>query len=238
MFLGLLYYSLEVLEIQNLALLLTVLVSFIILSGVFVSKLAVDPLSEYVKNLQNLSKETLHELNLPISTITTNLQMLEKNMSDEKSLKRVARIETACSMLKQRYSELDYLIKMQSMQETQEEFSLDLLVEERVHFLQRIYPSMRFKMQLNASQIYSDKIGLCKVIDNIIDNGVKYSKNSDLIEIFLDNKTLKIKDYGIGMDEVELVKIFDNYYDWIEETMTPEKEPYLQVIAVLCGDEA
>jgi hypothetical protein len=38
--------------------------------------------------------------------------------------------------------------------------------------------------------------------------------------------------------ERHIKKIFDNYYDWIEETMTPEKEPYIQVIAVLCGDEA
>ena len=38
--------------------------------------------------------------------------------------------------------------------------------------------------------------------------------------------------------ERHIDKIFDNYYDWIEETMTPEKEPYIQVIAVLCGDEA
>ena len=37
--------------------------------------------------------------------------------------------------------------------------------------------------------------------------------------------------------ERRINKIFDDYYDWIEETMTPEKEPYIQVIAVLCGDE-
>ena len=115
---------------------------FVILSGFFISKLAVDPLAEYVKNLQDLSKETLHELNLPISTIITNTQMLEKNLADEKSKKRLLRIQNACEMLKQRYNELEYMIKMQSKQNLQEEFFLDDLVQTRVTFLEKIYPHM------------------------------------------------------------------------------------------------
>ncbi len=87
---------------------------FSALGGVMISKLAIDPLQEHVTNLQNLSKETLHELNLPISTIFTNSNMLKKNMQSEKDLKRLTRIDTACSMLQERYNELDYMIKKQN----------------------------------------------------------------------------------------------------------------------------
>jgi len=31
-------------------------------------------------------------------------------------------------------------------------------------------------------------------------------------------------------------KIFDTYWQWLEETMILEKEPYLHVVAGLCGD--
>jgi len=185
---------------------------FVILSGVFISKLAVDPLAEYVQDLQNLSKETLHELNLPISTITTTTQLLSKNCDDEKILKRIGRIDSACIMLKERYNELDYLIKMQTDQNIQEDFFVDKLVQERVAFVQKIYPQMHFNLSLDEMQIFSDKKGLSKVIDNIIDNGVKYSDTSKEIDIEVKNNSIKIKDYGLGMDEVELVRIFDNYY--------------------------
>jgi len=211
-FLLLLYYSLEVLAITNLFLLCVVLISLVILSAVFISKLAVDPLGEYVKNLQALSKETLHELNLPISTITTNTQMLQKNLQDTKNIKRTERIESACEMLQQRYNELDYLIRMQSKQEIKEHFLLDELVENRVAFIQKIYPQINFHMTLSKCELYIDKIGLSKVIDNLIDNGVKYSLNSKNIDITIENKMLMIRDYGIGMDEVQLLAIFDNYY--------------------------
>ena len=211
-FLLLLYYALTFLHIQNIFLLGVILLSLVILSAVFISKLAVDPLMLYVRNLQNLSKETLHELNLPISTIETNTQLLKKNLSEGKEKKRLERIESASLMLKQRYSELDYLIKMQTRQEIKEQVRIDILVQQRVDFLEKIYPNMEFRLQLTQYELFVDKIGLTKVIDNLIDNGVKYSADSKVIEIELKNSLLCIRDYGIGMNEVELLAIFDKYY--------------------------
>jgi signal transduction histidine kinase len=177
-----------------------------------ISKLSVDPLQEHVKNLQDLSKETLHELNLPLSTIITNTHMLKKNINDEKNLKRMARIESACNMLQERYNELDYMIKTQTLQEIKENFELSELIEQRIEFLGAIYPHVAFNLKLEATQILGDRVGLTKVIDNLIDNGVKYSPISNKIDIKLSEYTLVIQDYGCGMDEVELLQIFDNYY--------------------------
>ncbi len=211
-FLGILHYFLNVIEIHNTFLLALVILCFVILAGVMISKLAVDPLEEHVNNLQNLSKETLHELNLPISTIMTNSHMLKKNMDNEKDLKRMSRIENACKMLQQRYNELDYMIKTQSLQELKESFDLKELVEQRVDFLKSVYPHMEFELDLESTFVTNDKIGLSKVIDNIIDNGVKYSHKINTLTIKLHNLTLHIQDYGCGMDEVELIHIFDTYY--------------------------
>jgi len=211
-FLWIFYYLLDILKVENIYLLGLIVVCVVIVSGIFISKLAVDPLANYVKHLQALSKETLHELNLPISTIMTNTQMLSKNIEDEKILKRISRINNACAMLQERYNELDYLIKMQSEQDVKERFSLDELVLSRVDFLQKLYPHMEFETKLSSMEIYGDKKGLAKVIDNLIDNGVKYSGSSKKIDITLQNSELSIQDYGIGMDEVELLHIFDKYY--------------------------
>jgi len=211
-FLGFAYYFFSVLHVENIFFLAIVFFCFVLLSGVFISKLAIDPLVEYVTNLQNLSKETLHELNLPVSTIQVNTQMLCKSLDNEKSLKRLKRINNACSMLQERYNELDYLIKMQSREDVNERFFLDALVRERVEFLEKIYPYITFELLLEPLEVFSDKKGLAKVIDNIVDNGVKYSDNSKVIEISMSQHSLFIQDFGIGMDEVELLKIFDNYY--------------------------
>ncbi len=211
-FLGILHYFLVVVEIQNIFLLAIIMLCFSALAGVMISKLAIDPLFEHVTSLQNLSKETLHELNLPISTIITNSNLLKKNIENEKDLKRLNRIESACGMLQERYNELDYMIKKQTLHEVKENFFLDELVYKRVEFFKHIYPHIKFNLELESTQITNDKTGLSKVIDNLIDNGVKYSPNSNKCDIKLKNYTLHIQDYGCGMDEVELIKIFDNYY--------------------------
>lgn len=206
------HYFLTLFEGKNSYLLAVVLLCFVVLSGVFISKLAIDPLVEYVKNLQNLSKETLHELNLPITTIKTNLQLLRKGMIEEKSLLRLDRIEAACEMLTQRYNELEHLIKTQSRQEIKELFCVAQLVRERTLFLQRVYPSLIFELRLEPLEIVGDRVGLTKVIDNLIDNAIKYSKEIKKVSITLEKRVLFVRDYGIGMDEVSILKIFDQFY--------------------------
>lgn len=197
---------------ENIFLLFSILFLLTIFTGIIIAKLSIDPLFKHVQNLQNLSSETLHELNLPISTIKTNISMLKKALLSEKDLKRASRIESACDMLQARYNELDYMIKLQSANIKHEVISLDELLVNRVDFLKQIYPHVEFDLSLEPMQITNDIIGLSKIIDNLLDNAVKYSLNIHKVDIKLHQQTLYIKDYGCGMDEVELLKIFDKYY--------------------------
>ena len=216
-FLGILYYFLIISPSQDFAFLLVSLFFLLIFSGIIITKLSVNPLALHVENLQNLSKETLHELNLPITTIVTNIHLLKKSLENEKDLKRLSRIESACGMLEERYNELDYMIKLQSSNIIKETFSLNELIEQRILFLRGIYPDVEFNLELKSTQITNDKVGLSKIIDNLIDNGVKYSQNIHKISVKLDNYTLNITDYGQGMDEVEIMQVFNNYYQSNEE---------------------
>jgi signal transduction histidine kinase len=207
-----LYYFVIVLGLNNFALILGISFIVSILMGLLMATLAIEPLKEHFSNLERFTKETLHELNLPINTITANTNMLKKTASDEKSIKRINRIDMAAKMLQERYEELDYLIKKQMLQETIESFELSQIISQRVDFLSSLYSQFTFEQNLKTTEIIADKIGLLKVIDNLIENAVKYSSDSRKIKLILDNNTLKIIDYGKGMDEVELLNIFDHYY--------------------------
>ncbi|HEX5624111.1 MAG TPA: HAMP domain-containing sensor histidine kinase [Sulfuricurvum sp.] len=180
--------------------------------GHILSKMAIEPLKEYFHHLDRFSKETLHELNLPINTITANISMLRKTHDDEKSLKRLERIEMATVMLKERYNELDYLIKKQMERETIESFDLSILIQERVTFLQPLYPHVRWEVVSEPCEVTLDRIGLAKVIDNVVENGIKYSVSPAHIRIDLKDNRLTICDQGEGMDEVTLMRIFERYY--------------------------
>ncbi len=206
------YYVHDVLGVQQWGIIAFVSLIITLVAGSILARIAITPLREHFDHLERFSKETLHELNLPINTITANVQMLRKTHTDDKSLKRLERIEVAAEMLKERYNELDYLIKKQSEREKIEHFNLREVLEERLIFLASLYPSVVWEVTLEACDVNCDRIGLGKVIDNLIENGVKYSPKSPIITITLRDNIVSICDQGMGMDEITLMHIYDRYY--------------------------
>lgn len=76
--------------------------------------------------------------------------------------------------------------------------------------------SIRLHLPSEQIQITSDRMHLNNIISNLVDNAIKYSKNTPLIEISLlrENKRilLSVKDHGVGMKKEHLNKIFDKLY--------------------------
>jgi two-component system, OmpR family, sensor kinase len=209
---GVLHYSIVVAGIENQWILIAGTLSVTLMLGLMIAKMAIDPLREHFAHLERFSKETLHELNLPVSTIMANTRMLKRTHDDDKSLKRLGRIEKAAEMIQERYRELDYLIRTQTRSEHLEQFDLAELIRERLEFLRALYPQVNFEQKLEAAPVELDRRGLQKVIDNLIDNAVKYTQHEGLVAVRLHQGLLEIEDRGIGMDEMELLRIFDHYY--------------------------
>ena len=206
------YYVHQVLGVEQWGIIALVSLIITLVVGGVLAKIAITPLREHFSHLERFSKETLHELNLPINTITANVQMLRKTHEDEKSLKRLERIEAAAEMLKERYNELDYLIKKQTERETIDSFDLRELLEERLGFLRSLYPAVVWNLEIDSCRVTCDRIGLGKVIDNLVENGVKYSPQTPHITIKLHDQILTLCDQGSGMDEITLMRIYDRYF--------------------------
>ncbi|MEE8589097.1 MAG: sensor histidine kinase, partial [Sulfurimonadaceae bacterium] len=67
-------------EAVALPYLIGIVLFLVIIAGVAIAKLSIEPLREHFNQLEHFSKEILHELNLPINTIMTNTSMLKKNI--------------------------------------------------------------------------------------------------------------------------------------------------------------
>jgi len=161
--------------------------------------------------LEHLIKESLHEINLPIATIDANIQMLKRKLKDDKDIKRAQRIAESLDRLKRLYSHLSYNIKREVVPIEKEIFDLKELVTAKVEFFASLNRN-KFVLNLKPMKIFADKIGLEQVVDNIIENSMKYSDKNRKIEISIEETKLIIKDYGIGIDENELSMIYQRYY--------------------------
>jgi signal transduction histidine kinase len=164
------------------------------------------------ENLLHLTKEILHELNIPISTIQANSSMLKRTLkNNEKALKRLSRIDDSTKRLTRLYSELIYSIKKEIHTIEKESVELEKLIKERVAVLS-LQNRNHFKLEIEPLIVTVDKIGFEKMLDNILINAMKYSSRDKTIYITLKDNILSIKDQGIGMDETELISIFERYY--------------------------
>ncbi len=195
--------------------------NFLIISGVvlmfawgighIISSYLLAPQATIDTNLSELVNEVVHELNLPLSTITANTAMLKKQTDDLKFLKRLERIEAAAYRLERLYKELVYGIKKELHPVAKEMIALEKLLQERVEVFEA-FERNPFKRQLEACRIYADKIGFEKMIDNLLANAMKYSPKDKPIRLILKEKILTIADEGMGMDETQLVRVFERYY--------------------------
>jgi signal transduction histidine kinase len=79
--------------------------------GYILTAIIFAPKEQMEDRLTTLTNDIIHELNIPLSTIQANTKMLQKTYDDEKSLKRLSRIEDASVRLEKLYKELVYAIR-------------------------------------------------------------------------------------------------------------------------------
>ncbi len=191
--------------------LLTAILAALIVGTGYVRHL-IEPLERRSNELELLSRQTLHELNLPVATILANTQMLLKKEDDPKNIKRIQRIDQAASVLKTLYGELDYMIKKQIHKVELQECDLKELIDERLKDYKELFAQINFESDLESSSVKVDTIGFVKVLDNLVNNAVKYSKPDSVVQITLKDMQLSIEDEGVGMEEDFLLKAFEHYF--------------------------
>lgn len=191
---------------------LTVLIFGLVLY-LLLSKSIFEPLFKSDENLQKTVKETLHELNIPISTIKLNTQMLEKNLTDEKAIKRLNRIKLASNELLKLYEDMEYHIKKEIDRVDITVFSLKDVIEHSLEKCDDLKKDIKIEVDVEDVTLNSDQNGFQKMIDNLISNALKYNLPVDgLIKISYEDKHLTIFNKGKEIDTKNLFVIFDKFF--------------------------
>ncbi len=188
------------------------LVFFGLLLYLKLSKPLFEPLLQSDDNLQKAVKETLHELNIPVSTILLNTKLLEKKLNDEKSLKRLKRIEEASLNLLELYNEMEYSIKKEIDKIESEEFDLKELLALSLNKVEDIKNELIVHNNVSSLCLFTDKNGFKKIINNLLSNAIKYNKKNGFIKINLEENILSFYNSGKIIETQNLFIIFDKYY--------------------------
>lgn len=190
--------------------LILMIVTSLALGYIFVSYL-LESKYQLQRNLIFITDEIIHELNIPLSTITANANMLSKTLQTDKDKVRLERIEHATVRLKRLYESLVYTITKEIAPVKKEQFELSQIIKECTEpFIAQ--ERNRFIFDLSPTIVLADKIGFEQVLENIISNAMKHSPIDKPITILLKSNKLEIIDNGEGMDETEMLHIYERYY--------------------------
>ena len=171
------------------------------------------PLFKSDEKLQQSIKETIHELNIPVSTIKMNTQLLQKSISDEKSLKRLERIEQASNNLLKLYENMEYDIKKEIDRIENQEFYLDEIISKSCDKVDDIRKNIIITTTVPNIKLFTDINGFEKIIDNLIFNAIKHNiKDNPKIDINYKDNILSIYNTGEKIDTKNLFIVFDKYF--------------------------
>jgi signal transduction histidine kinase len=169
---------------------------------------------------QNFMMAVTHELKTPISVARLNLETLQKYQLDPEKQKKLIKMtidETS------RLNSLTNNILVSSQlegggyQTSMEDLNLSDLLKDRLTEFRSRYPDRAFNGNIEADmEIKGDSLLLQMMINNLLENAIKYSAKETSITASL-NKTdktiqLLISDEGIGIPEQERKNIFKKFY--------------------------
>jgi len=182
---------------------------FITFIGYFLSKLLLKPVKDNFNTLNRFIKDSAHELNTPVTALMMSANYLKKSYDKE----MVEHMLMSSKMISEVYNAISYLAFHDLDIEDREEFDLEILINESIHYFKEIANNKNIiiEAQLHPYIINMDKNSIKKLINNLIVNAIKYSYINKKILISLDENIFKIKDEGVGIGKKDQKKIFKRY---------------------------
>ncbi len=173
----------------------------------FLSIRALRPMQEAVTKLDNFSKDLIHDLNTPITSILLNMKLLDSN-SAFKDNKALMRIKRSIEDIGELHNNLTALLEEDTMKIQKE--NIYMIVSEVIVTYKKIYPHISF--DLRGSEYYAkvNKDAFKQVIANLISNACKYNAETPYVKIYVKDRVLYIEDNGIGIKNPQ--NIFERSY--------------------------
>ena len=160
-----------------------------------------------------------HELKTPIAIAYSANDALLNYDTDNDPAKKVKYLTIANKQLK-RLGELVENILAMSMERRKtmklkpEEIRLQPFIEE-IALAQRMRGDKAITINVNVNEdveVEADKTHLSNILNNLIDNAIKYSGDSVIITITGDDKEISIADNGIGIPSKSIPYLFNKFY--------------------------
>ncbi|QJD98218.1 PAS domain-containing protein [Mucilaginibacter robiniae] len=160
-----------------------------------------------------------HELKTPLTSIKAFNQIMQRTRDTEKLSNFMSKSSEHILRLEKLISDLLDVTKLNAgkLEYHMQPFSFKQLLKDSIESVQHISPSHQIMLESAVEITFTgDQFRLEQVINNFLSNAVKYSPKGEkvVVKSWLDNDhvTVSVQDFGIGIDQAHIDKLFDRYY--------------------------
>ena len=172
------------------------------------------PFERLNAHLDNFIKDSMHEINTPLSIINLNSDLFASKYGENKYL---LRMKSAAKTLATIYNDMDYLVKEGRVEHKKSALDFGEFIQNRVDYFQEIANLKQIQLHKNIvpglTHTFS-KTKLQRIVDNTISNAIKYSNDDSHVEINVytidAHIVFEVIDHGVGIKDTS--KIFSRYY--------------------------
>ena len=172
------------------------------------------PFERLNMQLDNFIKDSMHEINTPLSIINLNSDLFASKYGENKYL---LRMKSAAKTLATIYNDMDYLVKEGRVKYKKSDLDFGEFIQNRVDYFQEIANLKQIQLHTNIlpglTHTFS-KTKLQRIVDNTISNAIKYSNDNSHVEISVyrvdEHIVFEVQDHGVGIKDTS--KIFSRYY--------------------------
>lgn len=172
---------------------------------------------------KNLISDISHEIKTPISVIRAGAETLQNGAIKDKNVS--GKFLTAISANSERLAEMvDDLLELERIEQGQlyqkkEKINLKQEINLIIESIEALANEQTVKLVNNIDvehYLHIDKMAFRGIFLNLLNNGIKYSKEGGLVTISLNetktNKVITVEDNGYGIEKNYLQRIFDRFY--------------------------
>lgn len=209
-------------EMVALVILIITTVLFII---AFVMTRSFERLAEASRMKSEFINIISHQLRSPLTNIKWTFELLtskELKVPSEKVEEYLNNVKENIARMVELIDDLLIVSKIEqgTFPVMKKEFSLGDLIKEQVSrykiFAGASHIELNFSLEKNLPEVFSDPSLLKLVVENLIDNAIRYTKGKGKIEVKLERRGgglyFKIKDSGVGISQKEQKYIFQKFF--------------------------
>jgi len=163
-----------------------------------------------------------HDLRGPISSLLGLYQIVQYEVKDPKSLEFFDMFNKQILRLNEIILALINLTKIKDTAAVQTPISFTSIVNDAIDSLRHLkeFSHVKFKVKVNVKvEFKSDKGLITTIIQNLIENGIKYSRKTDYsyVHVTITSNSqkmviIKVEDNGIGIAKDIQYRIFDMFF--------------------------